>query len=344
MAEKKPTTRAQKGAPPSVLAGQAAPRREPRRAPVRDPKDLADPRKVAAEDAYGEIVSDELPGERAPRKLKARGYDGIIEAGGAIRWFSGRGAQERRERILSDQWAKLFFRDHYKKSEPPQLTAFERAAWSAGSAQKLTGQPEQAFGAAIPALTGIFLADESINSAKLLDDARQTLRRALERMDEAERKKTIAALMAYIGELQTSGALESVPSDRLARVAKLIGEAAEIVAVDPQNYVPLFRDREIDPSTGKKPTALQWFDLHWQPRVLAGEVTGDDIRQADFKFYESLASYQKSKGRKLSDLLPPSRTRAKIQETDEERRQRLNAAGTARSRRSRERKAAVRPS
>lgn len=191
---------------------------------------------------------------------------------------------------------------------------------------------------AAEAIAETFLWVESIDSAKVAAAAQQELRRALERMDEQERKRTIAGLMAYIGELQTSGALESVPSDRLARVAKLIGEAAEIVSADPSTFTPLFRDREVDPATGKKPTALEWFDAVWKPRVDVGEASGDDIRQADFKFYEALASYQKSKGRKLSDLLPPSPTRSKSKETDEERRRRLSAAGAERKRRWRESK------
>lgn len=188
-----------------------------------------------------------------------------------------------------------------------------------------------------------FSTGESINAGRLAANAAENLRRFLERMDDHDRKKTIAGLMAYIGELQTSGVLEATPSDRLARVAKLIGEAAEIVSADPAKYVPLFRDRQIDPETGKKPTALEWFDQVWKSRVDAGEAAGDDIRQSDFKFYEALASYQKSKGRKISDLLPPSPTRSKIQETEEERRRRLSAAGTERSRRSRQRRTSSAP-
>ncbi len=229
-----------------------------------------------------------------------------------IRWFS----EGAKDRIIPDAWARVFFADYYGKASPPPLAPFEQAARTIGNAWKLAGTPEQAFGRAIPQLAGVFLADESINSGKLWSDARQLLQRDLEQMDDTERKQTIAALMAYIGELQVNGALESVPSGRLARVAKLIGEAAEIVSADPATYIPLFRDREIDAKTGKKPTALEWFNQVWKPRVEEGEATGDDIRQTDFKFYEALASYQKSKGNKLSDLLPPSPTRSRLPDTE----------------------------
>ena len=148
---------------------------------------------------------------------------------------------------------------------------------------------------------------ESKNSDIVRGDA-EMLRDLLETMDEQDRKKTIAGLMAYIGELQTAGLLEATPSDRLARVAKLIGEAAEIVSADPAKYVPLFGDRPIDPATGKKPTALEWFDQVWKPRVDAGEVHGADMKRTDPSFYSTLSSTLSRKNQKLTDLLPPSPT------------------------------------
>lgn len=153
-----------------------------------------------------------------------------------------------------------------------------------------------------------FAAVESINADRLAANASEDLRRFLERMDDHDRKKTIAGLMAYIGELQTSGVLEATPSDRLARVAKLIGEAAEIVSADPSKFVPLFRERPIDPATGKKPTALEWFDQVWKPRVDAGEVHGADMKRTDPSFYSTLSSTLSRKNQKLTDLLPPSPT------------------------------------
>ncbi|MEZ5937416.1 MAG: hypothetical protein R3C52_04270 [Hyphomonadaceae bacterium] len=153
-----------------------------------------------------------------------------------------------------------------------------------------------------------FITGESINADRLAADAAENLRRFLERMDDHDRKKTIAGLMAYIGELQTAGVLEATPSDRLARVAKLIGEAAEIVSANPSKFVPLFGDRLIDPSTGKKPTALEWFDQVWKPRVDAGEVLGADLKRADPAFYSTLSSTLSRKNQKLTDLLPPSPT------------------------------------
>lgn len=158
------------------------------------------------------------------------------------------------------------------------------------------------------AMIEYFSAPESINTDRMLSAVSDFLRPALECMDEEERKKTIAGLMAYIGELQASGVLESVPSDRLARVAKLIGEAAEIVSADPSTFIPLFRDREVDPTTGKKPTALEWFDAVWKPRVDAGEIVGADIKRDDPVFYSNLSSTLSRRGQKLADLLPPSRT------------------------------------
>lgn len=266
---------------------------------------------------------------------KGRPYE-LLDDVKVIRWFSGNAT----DRLISAAWAKVYFPEQFGKGAPRSLTPFEKAARTVGSEWKLAGKPEQGFGRAIPLLTGVFLADESINSAKLSADARQFLRRALEHMDDAERKQTIAALMAYIGKLQTSGALESVPSDRLARVAKLIGEAAEIVSVDPDSYIPLFRDREIDPATGKKPTALEWFDQVWKPLVEAGEATGDDIRQSDPAFYSNWASMLTKRGQKVSEFLPPSPTRGKIQETEEERRKRLSSAASKRVQRWRKNKAA----
>lgn len=189
---------------------------------------------------------------------------------------------------------------------------------------------------AAEAIAETFLWVESIDSAKVAAAAQQELRRALERMDEQERKRTIAGLMAYIGELQTSGVLESVPSDRLARVAKLIGEAAEIVSADPSTFIPLFRDREVDPSTGKKPTALEWFDAVWKPRVEAGEASGDDIRGVDPAFYNNFAAALSKRGEKVRDYLPPSPTRGKKDETAEQRAERLRRHSRESKRRARQ--------
>lgn len=158
------------------------------------------------------------------------------------------------------------------------------------------------------AIAECFLWVESIDFGRVTASAQQDLRRALERMDEDERKRTIAGLMAYIGELQTAGVLEATPSDRLARVAKLIGEAAEIVSADATKFVPLFGNRPIDPATGKKPTALEWFDQVWKPRVDAGEVHGADMKRTDPSFYSTLSSTLSRKNQKLTDLLPPSPT------------------------------------
>lgn len=186
-------------------------------------------------------------------------------------------------------------------------------------------------------LEEFFFCDESISAAKILQTAQLLWRRDLETMDDNGRREAIASLMAKIGAMQASGALESVPSDRLARVAKLIGEAVEVLNAEPSNYIQLFRDREVDPQTGKKPTALEWFDLVWKPLVEAGEATGDDIRQIDPTFYTNWASMLTKRGQKVSEVLPPSPTRGKIQETDEQRRKRLSAAAAKRVQRWRQR-------
>jgi len=179
-------------------------------------------------------------------------------------------------------------------------------------AQHIYGDPysadAEAFLSACWGFIEFFTARESINSDKLIATVADSLRSALRRMNEEDRKKTIAGLMAYIGELQTAGVLEATPSDRLARVAKLIGEAAEIVSANPSKFVPLFGDRPIDPATGKKPTALEWFDQVWKPRVDAGEVLGADMKRADPAFYSTLSSTLSRKNQKLTDLLPPSPT------------------------------------
>lgn len=198
------------------------------------------------------------------------------------------------------------------------------------------GGRHDVFVAASWGLIEFLAAAESINADRVLPNVSGILRHALERMDEQERKKTIAGLMAYIGELQTAGVLEATPSDRLARVAKLIGEAAEIVSAAPAKYQPLFRDRPVDEATGKKPTAVEWFDQVWKPRVEAGEATGDDIRGVDPAFYNNFAAALSKRGEKVRDYLPPSPTRGKKDETAEQRAERLRRHSRESKRRARQ--------
>lgn len=168
--------------------------------------------------------------------------------------------------------------------------------------------------AAIWGLIEFLSAAESINADRLLPNVSGILRHALEQMDEQERKKTIAGLMAYIGELQTAGVLEATPSDRLARVAMLIGEAAALVkarslGAKSPSEVPKYKDRKPDPLTLKRPTALEWFELQWKPLVDASAATGDDLRREDQQLYGALAVALNRSGKKMSDVLPPSPTR-----------------------------------
>ncbi|MBN8605720.1 MAG: hypothetical protein J0L81_02275 [Caulobacterales bacterium] len=163
--------------------------------------------------------------------------------------------------------------------------------------------------------------DESKNSASL-NGISEILRDLMEPMDERGRTKTIAVLMGYISELQTAGVLEATPSDRLARVAMLIGEAAALVKVPvpllPRD-VPKFENRVRDPVTLKRVNAIEWYDQQWKPLVDAGAAAGDDIRREDMRFYSALAGLLKARGKKISDVLPPSPTRGRKPGTDEER-------------------------
>lgn len=203
-------------------------------------------------------------------------------------------------------------------------------------------------------LIDFFFADESINSAKLAGDIERSLRRALAQMDEEKQRRLIAALMALAGELQSVRLLKTVPPSRLVEVGLLIAKAHAAVIVEPTDVqsanratidhsaqdherdgAPLWREREADPKTGKRPTAIEWFDLHWKPRVMAGEVTGDDIRHADTQFYTTWAAALSKRGQKVGDFVPPSPTRGK-KPFSEERLAARRAAGAERKRRWRE--------
>lgn len=164
-----------------------------------------------------------------------------------------------------------------------------------------------------------FAAGESINADRLAANASEDLRRFLERMDDHDRKKTIAGLMAYIGELQTAGVLEATPSDRLARVAMLIGEAAALVKakVPASTSTLLFEHRQADPKTGEKCTAIEWYNTHWRERVEAGDVFANDIKHADLKLYQAIASHQRRAGKTLSDLIPVRVPRNQFDDTPE---------------------------
>jgi hypothetical protein len=153
-------------------------------------------------------------------------------------------------------------------------------------------------------------SDATINSGILMSLALLRWRSSVETMDDTERKQSIAALMAYVAELQAEGVLEGVPSGRLARVVKLIGEAVAVLSEPSVANAPLFRERSPSPDTGKPPTAIEWFELVWKERVMAGEVTGDDIRRHDAHYYSTLASALSKRGKKISEVLPPSPTRA----------------------------------
>lgn len=314
MAGKKLTQGTSKAPPASVSLGQGPSRPVAFRKPV-DTEDLADPSKVAPEDAYGPIVPDE-PGP--PHLVADERYFVSARSGGEPKSsppvrFQGR-------RLAGDQ-----------SQHAAGAKQFKEAAERVEARLDLQSDTKQAFAALAVGIGAVFRSVESINSAKLQADAQQQLQRALERMDDAERKQTIAALMAYIGELQASGALESVPSGRLARVAKLIGEAVEVVSADPSTYIPLFKDREIDPQTGKRPTALEWFEQVWKPRVSAGEATGDDIRREDAHYYSTWASTLSKRGEKVGDYVPASRR--KILGTPEEKAAIARQRGAERKRR-----------
>ncbi|MBL8558144.1 MAG: hypothetical protein JNM47_05450 [Hyphomonadaceae bacterium] len=236
------------------------------------------PRAATAAELYG--YADEAVGSTLLSKLRLRPADL-----NRLKVLIGVIAKPVRARQLKrpiDRAAQIFPNAH-----SPHAEAFANACWG---------------------FIEFFAGHESINSDSVIAAVADSLRNALRRMNEEDRKKAIAGLMAYIGELQTAGVLEATPSDRLARVAKLIGEAAEIVSANPSKFVPLFGDRPIDPATGKKPTALEWFDQVWKSRADAGEVLGADMKRADPAFYSTLSSTLSRKNLKLTDLLPPSPT------------------------------------
>lgn len=170
----------------------------------------------------------------------------------------------------------------------------------------------------------VFLQDCLTEHESNFDDTLLTilgdmLREFCGAMDEQGRKKTIAGLMAYIGELQTAGVLEATPSDRLARVAMLIGEAAALVKakVPASTNTLLFENRQADPKTGEKCTAIEWYNIHWRERVEAGDVFANDIKHADLKLYQAIASHQRRAGKTLSELIPVRVPRNQFDDTPE---------------------------
>lgn len=186
------------------------------------------------------------------------------------------------------------------------------------------------FGAMAAEIRQLCLSDESIFSASL-ERVTRLLRDTFGSVDQNSRKDLLAALVKHIAELQDSGALKRVPSDRIARVVSLVGDAAALVrtpsASTPHRVSrdskgsalpPLFGDRTAD-SDGTLPTALQWYDTQWRPLIEEGGRAGDDIRQHDLKFYEALASSLRRRGQKLSDILPPSPTRSRKGPTEKDR-------------------------
>jgi hypothetical protein len=329
MADKKSIPTPSKATPPLAIAKAGAPSRAPQahtkaqgKRAVSTPSDEQGPGIVFA-GHQGRAPGEYLPiDEPAPQHDPRRGH-GPKSGPPAVRLRQG------------PPYAIPEGRD-FPVAAPP--AAFLKAASVVSRAHKLSRLTDRAFAATRGVLNVVFLAGESINSASLWSDARHVLRRDLERMDEAERKKTIAALMAYIGELQASGALESVPSDRLARVAKLIGEAAEIISKKASKAeVPLFEARERDPVTLKMPTAKEWFDQYWAPRLAAERLYSDDLKRTDLKLYNALAAQQSRDGASIGDLIP-IRHKREAHMTEEEiaaRRNRINADGAFRSRRSR---------
>lgn len=181
------------------------------------------------------------------------------------------------------------------------------------------------------------LEEDSFFSADL-----KFFRSAMEKMSDKDRQEVFAALLQNLAKLQERAELRSLTAAKLARVVALVAQAVDVAAeeseIDPTP--PLFENREPDPKTNKLPTALEWFDLHWRARVEAGEVTGDDLKRLDPRYYSTFAATLSKRGQKISDFLPPSPTRGRKDETEEERAARLRAGGRERMRRWRAGKAA----
>lgn len=333
MADKKLPEKTSKGVSDPIPAGQGRARPTTRRAAAISPEDRADRTKTKPEDAYSDIVSDEpgLPHVGPIERHFVSARPSALPPDSPAKKFKGR-----RHAGTGDV-------PHGLKGHTSTAQLVERTRKEVAKAHQLIGAAEQGYTIGIETLDRVLASDESINSVKLQADARQALQRSLEQMDDAKRKQTIAALMAYIGQLQTTGALEGVPAGRLARVVSLVGEAAALVSTpasadlrkalieNADALPPLFADRTAD-LQGKLPTALQWFEMHWRPLIVEG-CSGDDIRKHDIKYYSALASAMKRSGRKLSDVLPPSPTRGRRGDTAEDRQTHLRNLNTARVRR-----------
>lgn len=152
------------------------------------------------------------------------------------------------------------------------------------------------------------------------DEKRQPLdvKAELERLDDEVRKTTYDALLKLLELLQAQ------PTKRISevsylKIASLIGQAYALASASAsasasslehaRGLPPRFAERGPLPN-GALPTALQWFETHWKPLIEEGKA-GDDIRRHDLKFYEALSASLRRRGERLSDILPPSPTRAR---------------------------------
>lgn len=177
------------------------------------------------------------------------------------------------------------------------------------------------------------------SSCGIYNAALEYFRGALGSMDSEKRKRTLVTLMALAGELQNEKLLDLVPTENLALVADLLAQAHKLArtaaAVEPP---PMYASRKRDPETLKRPTAMEWFDLHWRERVARGEVFANDLKAYDLKLYQALSAHQSREGRSLADLLPIRHKRKSQMSADElaAHRERVSERAAFRARRARQ--------
>lgn len=153
-----------------------------------------------------------------------------------------------------------------------------------------------------------------------------------------ERTALIAKIWTDCDTLRGRGDLKDASIAEL-RVVSAMLEALIGITEEKDYSVPhLYSERERGPN-GRRPTAIEFFDMHWRERALELGLYCDDIKRADKQLYHALCAHQSQRGLSIHDLLPPSPTRGQIPElrTEAQRLAYQRVSGAVRVRRSRAR-------